>query len=378
MEEVKAEIANLLALNLPLWEEFESIVLQSRPLIDLRAPVEFAQGAFEGAVNLPLMSDEERAAIGTRYKEQGNLAAVALGKALVAPQKEQLIAKWSDFIKSHPDALIYCFRGGQRSAIAQGWLHEAGVDIDRLKGGYKAFRSFLTQRSLEIGKSSKKLIVAGTTGSGKTELIYKIQNSIDLEGLAKHRGSAFGPQAQPQPTQIAFENDLAYALIRHNAKRHNYLVIEDESHNIGRTYIPKPLFESLKDGEYIELITPIDRRVAITFEEYVPKAIAQYEQLDTKHGYAMWQEYVKNSLQKIHRRLGGERFEAMNTQLDVAFAGYERGDNEPFFEWIKILLEEYYDPMYNYQMQKSTKRFVFRGSESEVIEYIEEKEHAKA
>ena len=172
------EIEAIKKLDLPLTDEFRRIVLEQRPLIDVRAPVEFERGAFDGAINLPLMNDEERHLIGIRYKEQGNASAVALGKKLVGPVKQERVQAWVDFFHAHPDAYLYCFRGGQRSQISQAWMQEVGVILPRLKGGYKAFRSFLMQESERISEKLDTLILGGRTGSGKTLLIHQIENSI--------------------------------------------------------------------------------------------------------------------------------------------------------------------------------------------------------
>ncbi|MBA1419366.1 MAG: hypothetical protein FAF03_00450 [Epsilonproteobacteria bacterium] len=121
------EIEAINKLDLPLTEAFRSIVLEDRPLIDVRAPIEFNKGAFPHATNLPLMNDEERHLIGIRYKEQGNASAVQLGKELVGPVKEERVKAWTDFVKAHPHAYLYCLRGGQRSQISQAWLKEVEV-----------------------------------------------------------------------------------------------------------------------------------------------------------------------------------------------------------------------------------------------------------
>ena len=237
-------------MSFPLFDDFERLVRDQRPLIDTRAPVEFQAGAFPGAVNLPLMTDEERSAVGTCYKEQGNEAAVKLGHALVNETvRRPRIQAWANFYRAHPDALLYCFRGGQRSEIAQRWLYEyEGMVIPRLRGGYKALRRFLIeqlQRRIPTKlKGLRRFVMSGRTGSGKTRLLARIDHKIDLEALANHRGSAFGRHIDPQPTQIDFENRLAYALIQFCAKPNPYLVFEDEGRNIGRLYLPQPTFEA--------------------------------------------------------------------------------------------------------------------------------------
>ena len=259
-------------MELPLIDDFRAIVLENRPLIDVRAPVEFEKGAFPGAVNLPLLNDEERRLIGIRYKENGNTAAVELGKELIGPVKDERVEAWKAFVQSHPVAYLYCFRGGQRSQISQMWMAEENITIPRLKGGYKAFRNFLINESERISSEAETIIIGGRTGSGKTLLIHQLDNAVDLEGLANHRGSSFGRFITPQPPQIDFEDALAYALVRHEAKEDRHLVIEHESHNIGRVYIPKPIYENFEQGGLVILVKPLQERTEITYHEYVTVA----------------------------------------------------------------------------------------------------------
>lgn len=368
----KDEIEAIKKLDLPLTEDFRRIVLENRPLIDVRAPVEFGKGAFPQAYNLALMNDEERHLIGIRYKEQGNASAVALGKTLVGPVKEARVQAWVDFMQVHPDAYLYCFRGGQRSQIAQAWLKDAGIVIPRLKGGYKAFRQFLMQESERISAASNTLILGGHTGSGKTLLLHQLQNSIDLEGLAHHRGSTFGKFVTPQPSQIDFEDTLAYALIQHEAKEHRTLVIEDESHNIGRLYIPKPVFSSLKKGQFILLETPMAERVEIIFEEYVINALADYRKVYANEGTQQWYDDANKGIDRIRKRIGYERYSSIKILFEDAYRLQENsGELSAHKVWIEMLLAEYYDPMYDYQIEKSSIPKVFRGSAEEILEYIQ-------
>jgi len=265
--------------SLPLIDDFRSVVTQRRPLIDLRAPVEFARGSFPGAVNLPLLTDEERERVGATYKREGNKAAVALGHRLVCGRvKEARIAAWLDYVRRHPDTVLFCWRGGQRSQIVQEWLAEQGVTVPRLRGGYKAFRRWLMEESLRLSREKETLIIGGRTGSGKTLLLDEIPDSIDLEGLARHRGSAFGRYATPQPPQIAFENALATAQILHDDAGYRRLVIEDESRNIGRRYIPHELFAEFQKGKVVLLEVPLEERIEITYNDYILYAQREYDE----------------------------------------------------------------------------------------------------
>jgi len=359
--------------TLPLLDDYRSLVTRQRPLIDLRAPVEFAKGSFPGAVNLPLLYDEEREAVGTTYKKKGHDAAVALGHRIVSGKlRERRLTAWIDFIRAHPDTVLFCWRGGQRSQIVQEWLAESGVVVPRIRGGYKAFRRFLTEESLRLGREKETLIIGGRTGSGKTLLIEKISEAIDLEGLARHRGSAFGRYATPQPPQIAFENALAAALIRHDAAGYRRLVIEDESRNIGQRYIPHELFAEFQKGKVILLEVPLEERIEITYDDYILYAQKEY---DEAHAAGLapfdWIETMRHNFRRIRKRLGNERYTRFLSMLEGAWTHQQlTADPTRHKEWIEALLTEYYDPMYDWQIENKKDRIIFRGSRKEVLEYL--------
>ncbi|WP_238696227.1 tRNA 2-selenouridine(34) synthase MnmH [Thiomicrorhabdus sediminis] len=358
--------------NLALSDDFKHIVIEKIPLIDVRAPVEFEQGAFDSSINLPLMDDEERRQVGIEYKVRGNKAAVKLGHQLVNEIiREPRIHAWQQFIAEHPQAMLYCFRGGMRSKIAQQWLSDHGTDIVRLKGGYKAFRRFLIDYLDKlpglIGEQGvRSVVIAGRTGSGKTQLLHKLDNQIDLEGLANHRGSAFGRHYSPQPSQIDFENNLSMAFMRLLEQQPNYLVVEDEGRNIGSVNLPKPLFDELKNDLRVVLDTPIEERIDITLQEYVIEAQQEYPDIES------WQEFMHNAFSRIAKRLGGERQKRVLEQFDSAMKEQlSQGGVQAHQGWIATLLQEYYDPMYDYQMQKHQRKVSFVGTAEEVKAFLQ-------
>jgi tRNA 2-selenouridine synthase len=360
-----------------LSDDFLSIVLNETPLLDVRAPVEFNKGAFLNAVNLPILTDRERELVGTEYKEHGNEAAVALAERLIKNEgKEQRVALWQAYLREHPDAKLYCFRGGQRSGIAQSWLEEAGIEITRLKGGYKAFRNYLMQQSELISKRTPTLILGGRTGSGKTILLNELENAIDLEGIANHRGSSFGAFYNEQPTQIDFENTLAYRLIQFQHKGFEKLVLEHESHNVGRVFIPKPVYDNFMQGELILLQTPLHQRVDIIYEEYVLAALAEYGTYFQEEALHQWSTQVLAGLKRIQKRLGNERYRELSDLFLKATAHHgTQAAEEDYKAWIAELLQHYYDPMYDYQIQKSTMPVVFEGEADSVREFLKEQTH---
>lgn len=361
-------------MELPETDDFEALFLGDTPLIDVRAPVEFAEGAFPTARNLPLMNDQERHAVGICYKQEGQDAAIELGNTLVAGERrEQRIADWRSFAEQQPQGALYCFRGGQRSQISQRWLYEkTGILYPRVKGGYKALRQFLIQALEQTSPQIQPLILGGRTGVGKTLLLQQINDSLDLERLAWHRGSAFGRHATPQPSQINFENALAIALLKHVAAGSAPLLIEDESRNIGSRNIPDIFFDQLKQAPLILLEESLERRIDITLQEYVIEALAEYEALvGAEEGFPAWSMNLRESLNRIKKRLGDVRHQQLDDIMCAAIETHEKtGDVSRHRDWIAVLLGEYYDPMYDYQISKHQKRVVFKGDSNSVLAYL--------
>ncbi len=360
--------------KLPTTADFNRIVTESLPLIDVRAPVEFVAGAFPEAVNLPILDDEDRHRVGLCYKQQGKEAAFELAFKRVSGEiREQRIAAWLDFYLRHPSALLYCFRGGMRSRTAQEWLSQAaGKEVLRLKGGYKAFRRFLIDALHPEAIAAQPVILGGRTGTGKTLLLQHLANSIDLEAIANHRGSAFGCYLSPQPTQIDFENRLAYALIRHAQRDYRYIILEDEGSYVGARYIPHELAKYFKQDSMVLLECELAERLGITFKEYVIDAQSEYEKVfGPGKGVEQWLEFMHSRLYRIRKRLGGERFARVTRLIDDAHQLQQTtGDPSGHKPWIELLLTEYYDPMYDYQIEKRGRKILFRGNYPEVHEYL--------
>jgi len=355
-----------------LFDDFRSIVLKNTPLIDVRAPVEFKKGAFYNSVNLPIMSDEERHEVGICYKNKGNEKAVELGHELVSGDvKEQRVQAWLDFMDANPDALLYCFRGGQRSRIAQQWIKESGREIVRLRGGYKAFRSYLLDELENSYKKFKPIFLGGRTGSGKTIELKKMQNSIDLEALANHRGSSFGRKITPQTSQIDFENNLIYKIIQKIDDGFHTLVFEDEGKHVGSVFMPDSFIEILPKVPLVILEREMDERIDITMGEYVLDAQKMYESAGYVDALQAWQLDIKSAMERIKRRLGDQRYREVSAIFEDALDEQKRsGSYEKYKDWVAYLLSEYYDPMYDYQIQKRSHLIAFRGNPSEVHEYI--------
>lgn len=356
-----------------LVDNYADLLLSGTPLLDVRAPVEFAQGAFPGAVNLPLMNDAEREAVGIAYKQHGQDAAVTLGHKLVSGSvRDERVALWAAYMQRHPDGVLYCFRGGMRSQISQQWLKEAGHDRPRVAGGYKAMRQFLL-KSLDLSiEGSSFLVVGGLTGCGKTDVIQALSAKIDLEGLARHRGSSFGGRAQRQPSQIDFENSLSIELLRHTALENKHLAVEDESHLIGRCAVPLNLRQKTQQSSLVWVTAPLQERVNRILRDYIESLaqdyIGEYGEAD---GLVRYQAHLTKSLHNLRKRLGLERYAELQKHLDAALVRQvSHGEFEAHRAWIEPLMTDYYDPMYEYQRQQKKSSVVFEGTATEVIAYL--------
>ena len=360
-------------------QEYRRLFINDVPMIDLRAPIEFIQGAFATSTSLPLMSDDEREAVGTCYKDQGQDAAIILGHQLVSGDlKAERIAAWKAFIDQNPSGVLYCFRGGLRSRTTQQWIiDECGVDYPRVDGGYKALRRFLIDETERLIEKFNVVVLSGQSGTGKTRILKQIPHAIDLEGLANHRGSAFGNTTTPQPTQINFENNVAIALLKAEAAGYKTIVVEDESRNIGSRHVPPSLHAKMTISTMVMLDVSDEDRINITVQEYAKDIHLDYcEQFGAEQGLEKLSEHLISSLEKLKKRLGGERYARMQQTMNNAIALLATSaDYSGFAGIFGELLIDYYDPMYAYQLSQKTERITFKGSREAVLSHLMDETH---
>lgn len=355
------------------------LFLNDIPLMDVRAPVEFSRGAFPQAINLPLMNDEERRLIGIRYKQAGQDSAIELGHQLVSGElKAQRIKSWQDFAQQYPEGYLYCFRGGLRSRTTQQWMRQAGVEYPLITGGYKAMRRFLLDSLEALTQKLEFVVLSGRTGTGKTRVLKHFPNHIDLEALARHRGSSFGQTLTPQPGQIDFENSLAIALLKAHHQQQGPVYVEDESRLIGRCALPLSFKNRLSESPLIVLEASLEDRIEVVLQDYViDMSRAFIEREGTGPGMQAFARYLFDSLERIERRLGSERKQTILAQMKNALAHQAKADglDEPgaydgHRVWIRQLLSEYYDPMYDYQLEKKQERVRIRGDKNKLIKEL--------
>jgi tRNA 2-selenouridine synthase len=369
-------------------DDYLQLFLNDIPLMDIRAPIEFARGAFPAAVNQALMNDEERAAVGTCYKEQGQRAAIELGHQLVGGDTRAMrIAAWAAFARQHPHGYLYCFRGGLRSQICQQWLHEVGIEYPRVLGGYKAMRQFLLTQLQKICDTGSLLVLAGHTGAAKTDLLQQVAYAVDLEGHANHRGSAFGKRPDGQPAQIDFENAIIIEMLKKNHTMPDRpLVLEDESRLIGRCALPPELRAAMARAPVILLESTLEERVEHSWENYILRKSDEWlahatagqinrsaktgEQERTAQAFEYFVQDLRESLWRIRKRLGGERYAQILAMMDSAIEAHRYGNASEHKHWIRSLLQDYYDPMYHWQWQQHNDRVILRGDRQAVLDFL--------
>jgi tRNA 2-selenouridine synthase len=361
--------------NIVPASEYRRIFLGDHPMMDVRAPIEFNKGAFPSAGNHPLMTDSERQKVGTCYKEKGQQAAIELGHSLVCGKvKQQRVDAWLAYFTANPQAYLYCFRGGLRSQLTQQWLQEAGLEIPYIQGGYKAMRQYLIDVLEAAPGKAPMYILSGITGSGKTEFIHTRREAVDLEAIANHRGSSFGKNVSPQPSQIDFENRLAVALLKHEHKAGGCLLLEDESFLIGRNAIPKPFYERMQQAQILVLEEMDEHRLPRLLDDYVHKMHADFmAQLGEEKGFEAFGNYLLQSIDGVKKRLGGKLHGEFRQLIDNALAvQLQQNDTSAHLDWIALLLEKYYDPMYQYQLQQKQPRVAFSGDRQAIHAWLDD------
>ncbi len=304
---------------------------QSIPMVDVRSPAEFAKGHIPGAINIPIFSNDERAAVGTLYKKEGKDKAVLLGLEYVGPKLKDFAATASE-LAVDGEILLYCWRGGMRSG-SMAWLFETiGLKPKLLKKGYKAYRRY---SKLMLSKATKIIILSGSTGTGKTDILKQLaaanEQMIDLEGLANHKGSAFGAIGQKeQLPNEQFENNLFHEWKDFDLGKTIWL--EDESSIIGRNHIPHELFDCMRQATVIKINLDTDIRIRRLVKEYTGAE----------------KELLVATIQRIQKRLDP-------VEAKLAIEAIEKGN---FTDAISYVLK-YYDKAYNYGLDKRDPLSIF-------------------
>ncbi len=311
------------------------------PVIDVRSPSEFSAGHIPRAINIPLFNDEERAIVGTKYRKSGRIQAIFEGLRKAGPEMSSKLEK-AIKVSGNSELLVHCWRGGMRSE-AMAWLFSLGeIKTHILSGGYKAYRNYILAG---LSEKRKVIVLGGMTGSGKTQIlgniIKKNWQAIDLEGLACHKGSAFGALGQPpQPSTEHFANMLFDEWKR--TDRDQPIWLEDESRNIGSVFMPEQFYNNMQEMPVVTLMMDVRTRMPRLMEEYSVYPPGE----------------LKDAIMRISKRLGGD-----NTR--DAIKAVDDGD---IAKAVEITLH-YYDKTYMYGLQKKdSKKIIFVETDTDDIE----------
>ncbi|MEC7680457.1 MAG: tRNA 2-selenouridine(34) synthase MnmH [Planctomycetota bacterium] len=330
-----------------------------RYVIDVRSPGEFKAGHVPGAVNVPLFSDEQRAEIGTTYKELGSEKAVDLGLEITTGQLSRLVSGLEKVLRaaavesSHETPVLHCWRGGMRSRAVKWLCSQMGYPVELLEDGYKGFRRFGNR---ELEQARKIIVLAGPTGVGNTKLLHRLaelgEQVIDLEGLAKHRGSVFGGlEGIEQPTVEQFQNEIYTCW--HQLDPNRLVWVEGESQMIGRAVIPEGLWKQIIVAPMIFAEASVEDRAVFLLEDYGSRDAGK----------------MKAFASRIKKRLGGLRYQESIDAVD-------RGDWREFC----LIMLNYYDKYYQKALEKRAPETFERiklmkpgllESETELIELAE-------
>lgn len=302
-------------------------------IIDVRSNSEFAEDSIPGAINLPVLNDAECAEVGTIYKQFSPFQARKIGAAIVSKNiSRHLNEHFANKDKSY-QPLIYCWRGGQRSASLATVLSQIGWRVTLLEGGYKTYRSYVRQQLDSLPQKLNYRVICGLTGSGKTHILAKMRQRgfqvLDLEALANHRGSLLGEEwrdkPSPQPAQKYFESQLLQLLQSFNPDETVW--VESESNKIGKVYLPKSLWQKMKQSSCVEIKLPLDARVEFLLQEY-PHLINN-------------PEILKQKLEELKSSCGWQKISQWHRMIN----------NQDWKTFVKDILEFHYDPTYRKSMQ---------------------------
>ncbi|MCU0847599.1 MAG: tRNA 2-selenouridine(34) synthase MnmH [Spirochaetes bacterium] len=301
----------------------EALLLGDPVFIDVRSPDEFAADHIPGSINIPLFSDEERKEIGIMYRHTGREEAVILGTGFVGGKISDLVSRIGSM--AGRDIVILCARGGMRSSSLASLLNSLGIRVFRIRHGYKEYRKHVFERMKQLTVKPPLFVLQGLTGAGKTEILGFMENSIDLEGIAGHRSSVFGGIGMASNTQKWFESLLLERAGKLEGCR--YVAIEGESRKIGDIHIPQALFRQMREAPCIFIKTTIERRAEIIMKEYTKKA-------DPSE--------VIPIIKGLAGRLGEKNAAGLIRLIETGKT----------MDFVIMLLETYYDPLYRYSFKK--------------------------
>ncbi|WP_083098328.1 tRNA 2-selenouridine(34) synthase MnmH [Pseudophaeobacter leonis] len=314
------------------YKSLQDILAHGRDdVIDVRSPAEFAEDHIPGAINLPVLDNEERAQVGTIYVQDSPFRARKLGAALVFRNAANHIENSLSHHDGGWQPLVYCWRGGQRSGSFSWMLQQIGWRADLVEGGYQSYRRLVKSYLYDQPLPFRLIALDGYTGSAKPDILQRVAalggQVLDLEGLANHRGSLLGAMRTPQPSQKGFETALASALVQMDAARP--VLVEAESSKVGARIIPPSLWSAMKQASRVEVTAPVAARCRYLTQVY---------------------DDILSDAPTLREKLGRLRGQRANAVIDHWFSLIEAGDKPALTQ---ALMRDHYDP--SYQKSRSTK-----------------------
>lgn len=331
MKEVKVE------------ELFDLKKINKLAIIDVRSPKEYEEDHIIGAINIPIFEDDERALVGTIYKNKGRENAIKVGIDITAPKLKAFNKRFKEISTEYKHIVVYCFRGGMRSGAISKYITSQGIDVYKLSGGYKSYRRYVIDFIDSIPEKFKCIVLHGNTGVGKTDFLNSLSKDgfsvLDLEKYAKNSGSVYGEiyYEEGKQTQKKFES-LIFKHLFENGDR--YVFLESESKKIGRVYIPKTLFDAMGKGYHIYVESSIKNRVNRLVDHY-----SNLESADDKK--------LINATLMLKDSLGKKTVEELIDKINI----------KDYKSIAKYLIENYYDNLYKHSIDKYSYEFTISSDE---------------
>ena len=317
----------------------ESLKEQNKIYVDVRTPKEYAKETIPGAVNIPVLLNDERVVVGTLYKQKDPESAKLAGVQFISKRLPEIFAEFQKLNKEYGKVYVFCSRGGYRSSSLVSFIYSLGIHIFKLDGGYKAYRGYIRDHLSREIERIVPIVLYGNTGTGKTKILKELKNLgypvLDLEGIANHRGSLLGSVGLgEQKSQKMFESHLYEGMLQGTP----YLFMEGESMKIGNISMPKELYKKMPTGISIQIKSPMEYRVKNLVEEYLISPADDGKENFTR---SRMEEELSASMDKIKRYFPKERIEEYKKQL-------EKGNYDFVAEELCI---HYYDPRYSNRVE---------------------------